>query len=234
MYLSRYLALGGVCARRKATELIKSGVVTVNGRIEENPAYEVQTGDRVVCDGKSVHKQEPIYIALNKPKGVVTTCADERNRITVLDLVKIKRRKIRLYPVGRLDQETTGLLLLTNDGDLAQQLAHPRNAIRKTYMVKLDKPLTQQALEQLKKGLYLYDGRFIPDRVFMPKTSQRVVGIEIHSGKNRVIRRAFFKLGYEVLTLDRVTYGPLRLDGLPRGSWRELRPSELGAILEKK
>ena len=234
MYLSHYLARGGVCARRKAAELIKEGLVTVNDKIEKNPAYEVKDDDRIVYNYKRVYAQAATYVVINKPKGIVTTCSDERNRQTVLDIIKLRDKKIRLYPVGRLDKDTTGLLILTNDGDMAQKLAHPKFKVRKTYMAKLNKPLTKAAFEQLRKGVYMYDGRFTPDKVFHPKTSTRIVGLEIHSGKYRVIRRVFFRLGYEVLTLERVAYGPLRLRDLPVGAWRDIKPSELTKLLPEK
>ncbi|MGD1997971.1 MAG: pseudouridine synthase [Candidatus Dependentiae bacterium] len=234
MYLSHYIARGGVCARRKAAELIKDGLIKVNDKVEINPAYEVQQDDRIVFNGKRVYPQESTYIVLNKPKGIVTTCADERRRQTVLDLIKLKNKKIRLYPVGRLDKDTTGLLVLTNDGEMAQKLAHPKYRVRKTYMAKLDKPLAKQDYEKLRKGVFLRDGRFSPDKLFHPKTSTRTVGLEIHSGKYRIIRRAFFHLGYEVLTLERVAYGPLRLRDLPQGAWRDIKKSELVKLLPQK
>ena len=231
MYLSHYLARGGVCARRKAAELIKDGFVKVNDKVEKNPAYEIKEEDRIVYGGKRVYPQEAAYLVLNKPKGIVTTCADERNRQTVLDMIKIKNKKLRLYPVGRLDKDTTGLLVLTNDGEMAQKLAHPKFRVRKTYMAKLDKPLEKMDYEKLRKGVFLRDGRFAPDKIFHPKTSTRVVGLEIHSGKYRIIRRAFFHLGYEVLMLERVAYGPLRLKDLPTGSWRDIKRTELLKLL---
>lgn len=234
MYLSHYIARGGVCARRKAAELIKEGQIKVNDKVETNPAYEVQKDDRIVYNGKRVYPQEATYLVLNKPKGIVTTCADERNRQTVLDIIKLKNKKIRLYPVGRLDKDTTGLLVLTNDGEMAQKLAHPKYRVRKTYMAKLDKPLTKQDYEKLRRGVFLRDGRFAPDKIFHPKTSTRVVGMEIHSGKYRIIRRAFFHLGYEVLTLERVAYGPLRLRDLPQGAWRDIKRTELVKLLPSK
>ncbi len=231
MYLSVYLARGGVCARRKAIELIKSGEVRVNGAIESNPAYQVQHGDKVLCQERRVTLPNFVYIIFNKPKGVVTSCADERKRQTVVDMIKLKNKQIRVYPVGRLDKDSTGLLLLTNDGEFAQRLAHPKYKVKKTYMATLDKSMAHDDFERLKNGFFLPDGKFKPDRAYYPrKNNFRTVGVCIHSGKYRVIRRAFYRLGYEVKALDRTVYGNLTLKKLPRGMWRELTKDEVGKL----
>ncbi len=230
MYLSVFLARSGVCSRRKAAELIKSGDISVNGAPVIDPAYVVQPQDKVLYMDRRVQLEKPVYVMLNKPRGVVSTCADEKRRKTVVDMIelKINRRQVRLYPVGRLDKETTGLLVLTNDGVTAQKMAHPKYEIKKTYIAKLDHEFTHEAYEQLKKGMFLYDGRFVPDKVYYPRKNNKfVVGLVVHSGKYRVIRRAFYKLGYEVDTLDRVGYGSLSLHGLARGAWRLLSADEI-------
>jgi 23S rRNA pseudouridine2605 synthase len=237
MYLSVYLARGGVCARRKAIELVKEGQVLVNGVIETNPAYIVQSHDKVMYMERRVKLEEPVYVLLNKPRGVVSTCSDEQKRKAVTDLISIKvqNKNVRLYPVGRLDKETTGALVLTNDGELAQRMAHPKYAVKKTYIAMLDKPFIHDDYERLKKGFFLYDGRFIPDRVYYPRKQNKfVVGVVVHSGKYRIIRRAFFQLGYEVVKLDRVGYGQLSVHGLARGAWRLLEPSEIKEFVGEK
>jgi len=230
MYLSVYLARGGVCARRKAIELIKEGQVLVNGEVQTNPAYLVQSHDKVIYAECRVKPEPPVYVLLNKPRGVVSSCADEQRRKTVVDMITLKmnKKQVRLYPVGRLDKETTGTLILTNDGDAAQKMAHPKHEVKKTYIAQLDAEFTHEAYEALKKGMYLHDGRFLPDKVYYPRRHNKfVVGLIIHSGKYRVIRRAFYKLGYEVLALDRVAYGSLTTRGLARGAWRLLSSEEI-------
>ncbi|MDQ5891126.1 MAG: rRNA synthase [Candidatus Dependentiae bacterium] len=237
MYLSVYLARGGVCARRKAAELVKEGQISVNGDVILDPAYLVQPHDKIVYMERRVQLEAPMYVMLNKPRGVVSSCADEKRRKTVVDMIelRINRRPVRLYPVGRLDKETTGLLVLTNDGTIAQKMAHPKYEIKKTYMATLDKELTHEAYEALKKGFFLYDGRFVPDKVYYPRKHNKfVVGLVVHSGKYRVIRRAFYKLGYEVNSLDRIGYGPLSLRGLARGAWRLLSADEIKDFMGEK
>ena len=227
MYLSVYLARCGVCSRRKAAELIKEGLVVVNKQVMTNPAYEVQEGDHVVCDGEGVKLQSYVYVVLNKPKGIVTSCEDEKGRMTVIDCVKIAAKK-RLFPVGRLDKATTGVIVLTNDGDWAQQLSHPKYQVRKTYIAKLDKPLTQTAFLRLKKGVFLSDGKFVPDKVFFPKQKNKwVIGLEIHSGKYRIIRRALRKLGYYVEELTRTHFGNATVKGMRVGEWRQVKKDDI-------
>jgi len=237
MYLSVYLARCGVCARRKAVDLIKAGDILVNGAVVTDPAYVVASHDKVMYQDRRLKLERPVYVLLNKPRGVVSSCADEKNRKTVVDLltIKINRRPVRLYPVGRLDKETTGVLLLTNDGEAAQRMAHPRYEVRKTYVAHLDREFTHESYELLVKGLYLHDGKFIPDRVYYPRQGNKfVVGLSVHSGKYRVIRRAFYKLGYEVEKLDRTAYGPFTLKGLTRGAWRLLGAEEIEAFMGEK
>jgi len=230
-YLSLYLSRSGVCSRRAAADVIKAGRVSVNGSIVIDPAYRVTDADVVRCDNAVITLQEMIYVLFNKPQGVVTTCADDRNRVTVIDLVRVKKG-IRLYPVGRLDKETTGALLLTNDGEVAHRLAHPKYHVEKIYVAKLNKPLTHEKYEQLKRGVFLRDGKFVPDRVFYPKRGNKyVVGLSIHSGRYRIIRRVFFQLGFEVLDLDRVAYGALSIKGMAPGKWRLLKKREIASLL---
>lgn len=227
MKLNAYVAHAGICSRRKAVVLIKEGSVTVNKKVLLDPSYDVQVEDKVLVFGKSVNVEQKIYIMLNKPKGYVTTASDELGRQTVLDLLGDSVKE-RLYPVGRLDRDTTGLLLLVNDGDLAHKLAHPRYQVSKSYQVTLDKDLTEEAVGRIKRGVYLEDGRVNIDELSFcsPKTRQafRVV---LHSGKKRVIRRLFEALGYDVKVLDRVVYAGLPLKGLARGQWRYLTKAEV-------
>ena len=235
IYLSLYLSRGGVCARRKAIELIKDGEVSVNGTVVTDPSTQVNEHDKVVCMKRRVIIAQPIHVLLNKPKGIVTSCADEKNRMTVVDLIKIKQKNVRLYPVGRLDKDTTGLLLLTNDGQWAQRLAHPKYRVQKGYTVTLNKPLSPEAFDRLKRGIHLYDGKFVLDRIYFPrKNNRRVINLTIHSGKYRIIRRAFESLDYKVAILDRQRYGSLSLAGVPRGSWRELSEKEITALTAEK
>ena len=229
MKLNAFIAAAGVCSRRKAAQLIKEGVVTLNGTIFLDPAYNVLETDAIVVAGRRIRKEEKIYIVLNKPKGCITTVCDERNRQTVMDL--ITGIKERLYPVGRLDRATTGVLILTNDGQLAQKLAHPRHGIAKMYHVVLNEPLTQKAIDLIKKGVYLEDGKVVIDELsFCDPTSTQYVRIVIHSGKNRVIRRLFEFLGYKVKDLDRVGYGDITHKGLTRGAYRPLTKREVDAL----
>ena len=229
MPLNKYLAHCGVSSRRKAVEFIEQGQVTVNGEVKTEPFYRILTGDVVTCEGKPVQIQErQIYVLLNKPKNVITTTEDDRGRPTVLDIVDPHFPE-RLYPVGRLDRDTTGLLLLTNDGDLAQKLSHPSHAVQKQYRVGLRRPLTQADLEHIERGVELEDGlmevnwiRFSEDH-----PERDIVELEITSGRNRVVRRLFETLGYEVFKLDRFYFAGLTKRELPRGAFRELTQREV-------
>jgi len=229
MPLNKYLAHCGLASRRKAVDFISEGKVTVNGEVKNEPFYRVQNADVIVCDGQLMQVQERmVYILLNKPKGVITTTEDEHGRATVLDIVDPHFPE-RVYPVGRLDRDTTGLLLITNDGDLAQKLAHPSHQIKKHYRATLDKPLRQSDYDTLEKGLELEDGvvpvnwiRFSEDH-----PERDVVELEIVIGRNRVVRRIFEALGYRVRKLDRFYYAGLTKRELPRGSFRELTQKEV-------
>ncbi len=228
MRLNRYIANAGVCSRRKADELIAAGVVSVNGEVvtalgaKVNPAV-----DDVRYNGERLKREKMVYVLLNKPKDYITTTEDPQERRTVMHLVE-KASNERIYPVGRLDRNTTGLLLMTNDGALAEKLSHPRNSVTKIYHVELDKNLTQGDLNKIQFGLELEDGLIKPDEVsYVQGASKREVGIQIHSGKNRIVRRIFESLGYAVIKLDRVIYANLTKKDLPRGRWRYLEEREI-------
>ncbi len=228
MRLNKYIAHSGICSRRKAGDLVKAGEVKVNGALEINPAYEVQKDDVVIYKGKKVvPEKKMVYILMNKPKNVVTTTSDEKARKTVLDIVQ-KKVKQRIYPVGRLDRNTVGLLLLTNDGDLAKKLTHPSHGVKKRYHVVLNKVVTEAHMKAIKKGLKLNDGiATVDDLDWIIGSDNSEVGIEIHMGKNRIVRRIFESLGYTVEKLDRVYYGGLTKKDLPRGWFRPLKTKEI-------
>jgi 23S rRNA pseudouridine2605 synthase len=226
--LNRYIANSGICSRRKADELIAAGVVSVNGVPVSELGHKVDPGkDEVRYNGELLKREKKVYVILNKPKDYITTTDDPQERRTVMSLVE-KASRERIYPVGRLDRNTTGLLLMTNDGDLADKLSHPKNGITKIYHVELSKSLSQGDLNKIQFGLELEDGIIKPDSVsYVAGGSKREVGIQIHSGKNRIVRRIFEHLGYEVVKLDRVVYGNLTKKDLPRGRWRFLEEHEL-------
>jgi 23S rRNA pseudouridine2605 synthase len=224
--LSKYIAQAGICARRKATFLIQEGAVKVNGAIVTEPGYKISSDDLIMVYDKVVeHIPQKIYILLNKPKGYITTAADERGRRTVMELFEQEIRT-RIYPIGRLDRNTTGLLLLTNDGPLAHKLSHPSSNMRKVYHVTLDKSLTTADFNAIKKGIMLDDGIMHIDIIHFLK-SPKAIELEIHSGRYRIIRRLFEALGYQVEKLDRVQYAHLNKKGLSTGSWRYLLPEEI-------
>jgi 23S rRNA pseudouridine2605 synthase len=207
--------------------LVKEGQVIVNGEVVTEPGVEVSLTDIVTYKGQNVRPEDrKVYILMNKPKNVITTSDDERGRTTVLDLLKGKVKE-RIYPVGRLDRDTTGLILLTNDGDLAQKLAHPRNSVVKVYKVGLDKSLSLNHMEAISAGLELEDGKAEVDNVYFIEGKKSEIGIEIHTGKNRIVRRIFEHLGYNVLTLDRIFYAGLTKKDLPRGFFRRLTEREV-------
>lgn len=226
--LNRYISNSGVCSRRKADELIEAGVISVNGKVVTELGTKVDPSkDDVRYNGERLKREKMVYILLNKPKDFITTTDDPQERKTVMQLVA-NATKERVYPVGRLDRNTTGLLLLTNDGKLADKLAHPRNKISKIYKVELDKALTQGDFNKIQFGLELEDGVIKPDDIsYILGASKREVGIQIHSGKNRIVRRIFEHLGYEVIKLDRTVYGTLTKKDIPRGKWRFLSEMEL-------
>lgn len=226
--LNRYISNAGVCSRRKADELIASGVVSVNGEPVTELGTKVDPAtDEIRYNGERLKREKMVYVLLNKPKDYITTTDDPQERRTVMQLVA-KATKERIYPVGRLDRNTTGLLLLTNDGALAEKLSHPRNNISKIYHVELSRNLTQGDFNKIQFGVQLEDGLIKPDDIsYVQGGSKSEIGIQIHSGKNRVVRRIFESLGYEVIKLDRVVYANLTKKDLPRGRWRYLEEREL-------
>lgn len=226
MTLNKYIAYSGACSRRDAAEMVKKGKVRVNGELILEPGYRVVPGDQVTLSGKKLTPQKGlVYILLNKPKGYITTTEDPEDRKTVMDLVANAEVE-RLFPVGRLDRNTTGVLLLTNDGPLAHKLAHPSYNIKKVYQVTLDKNLTRADYEKIAKGLTLEDG-FIQVDAIAYLENRHELGIEIHSGKNRIVRRIFESLGYTVEKLDRVMYAGLTKKNVSRGKWRFLDEKEV-------
>lgn len=228
--LNKYLSNAGICSRREADVLIQTGVVTVNGEIITELGYKVKPEDSVQYDGETINAETKRYVLLNKPKGFITTMDDPMGRKTVMSLVR-KACRERIYPVGRLDRDTTGLLLFTNDGDMAKKLTHPRYQAKKIYHAELNKSVSREDLEKLMKGVDLEDGRTRFDKAdFVKDGSAREIGVELHSGKNRIVRRMFEALGYEVVKLDRVQFSGLTKKDLPRGMFRHLTESEVSFL----
>ena len=228
MPLNKFLAHCGVTSRRDAVQLIIDGKVSVNKKIVTQPAFKVNEKDDVVYNGKKLFvTKNLVYILLNKPKDYITTTDDPQNRKTVLQLTKSATDQ-RIYPVGRLDRNTSGVLLLTNDGELTQMLTHPSFNIKKVYEVKLDKPLTKADFEKILNGFKLEDGEIHADALAYPDAKDKsIIGIELHSGRNRIVRRIFESLGYEVKGLDRVMYANLTKKNVERGKWRYLGEKEI-------
>lgn len=231
--LSKFLAQAGVASRRKVVDLIRQGLIKVNGLIIKEPGYKLQPKDRVTYHDQLIKPtEEKIYVLLNKPKDYITTVSDEKGRKTVMDLIK-KAASQRLYPIGRLDRDTTGLLILTNDGNLAQKLSHPRYQISKTYAVTLNRILNKDDYSRIKEGLELSDGPIMIDAIqYNAKLPRNNVKVVLHSGKNRIVRRIFEHLGYDVLKLDRVEYAGLTKRGLLVGDWRYLTADEVESLCD--
>ena len=229
--LNKYLADSGICSRREADDLILAGAVTVNGEVVTELGTKVKTTDKVMYGGQTLNREKLRYVLLNKPKGVITTSDDPYERHTVMDLVEGACDE-RIYPVGRLDRNTLGLLLLTNDGELAKTLTHPSHEVKKLYHVTLNKPLTDNDFKQIEKGLMLEDGPIQVDKINYVEDdlTMREVGVEIHSGRNHIVRRIFESLGYEVVKLDRVMLAGLTKQNLPRGHWRFLTNAEISML----
>ena len=228
--LNKFLANAGVCSRREADEFIAAGVVMVNGEVVTELGTKIKRGDEVKFHDQPVSIERKIYVLLNKPKDTVTTSDDPQARRTVMDLVKGACSE-RIYPVGRLDRNTTGVLLLTNDGDLASKLTHPKYLKKKIYHVHLDKNLTRADMDQIAAGIQLDDGEIHADAIsYTDEAKKDDVGIEIHSGKNRIVRRIFESLGYKVTKLDRVYFAGLTKKGLRRGDWRYLTEQEVNFL----
>ena len=231
MSLSKHIALSGVCSRRKAVELIEKGSVIVNGKVVKEPGHKLAETDIVMANGNVVKPEAKLYILLNKPKDYITTVFDDKGRKTVMDLIRLNT-DARLYPVGRLDRSTTGLLVLTNDGELAQRLSHPRYQIIKTYQITLDKPLATAHFKKIgQEGADLEDGHVDVDVIaYVPGERKQIVMVDIHSGKYRVVRRIFESFGYTVKKLDRIAYAGLVKQGLKTGHWRFLEEHEVRAL----
>ena len=228
MPLNKYLAHCGVTSRREAVALIIDGKVMVNKNLVTQPAFKVNEKDDVFYNGKKISiTKHFVYILLNKPKDYITTTDDPQNRKTVLQLTK-KATDLRIYPVGRLDRNTSGVLLLTNDGDLTQELTHPSFKVKKVYEVKLDKPLIKADFEKILSGIMLEDGEIFADALgYTDPKDKSIIGIELHSGRNRIVRRIFEHLGYDVKGLDRVMYANLTKKNVIRGNWRYLNEKEV-------
>ena len=228
MPLNKYIAHSGVCSRRDAVDVIKSGKVKVNNVVVTEPGYKISTGDAVIVNGKKITPAKNlVYILMNKPKDFITTTEDERGRKTVLDIIK-NATKEKVYPIGRLDRNTSGVLLLTNDGDLTQKLTHPSNEIKKVYAVTLDKPLAKNHFDEILKGVPLEDGVANVDSLAYTDVKDKTqIGIEIHTGRNRIVRRIFEHYGYDVKNLDRVIFAGLTKKNVERGKWRFLSEKEV-------
>ena len=224
--LNKLISNSGVCSRRAADMLIQAGSIAVNGKTVSTLGYKVTSQDVVTYRNKTLRPNQCVYVLLNKPKGYITTTQDPKGRRTVLQLVKNACQE-RVYPVGRLDRNTTGLLLLTNDGALAKYLTHPASNVRKLYHVVLNKPVSKEDFEKIRVGVVLEDGIAQVDQLEIVEQDPRSMGLAIHMGRNRIIRRIFEKLNYEVVKLDRVMYAHLTKKNLPRGKWRLLTPKEI-------
>jgi 23S rRNA pseudouridine2605 synthase len=228
MPLNKFIAHAGVAARRDAADIVKKGLVKVNGKVVMEPGHKVSSSDEIKVNGKKIFlAKNLVYILLNKPKDYITTTEDPQGRKTVLDLIR-RATTERVYPIGRLDRNTSGVLLLTNDGELAQKLSHPSNEIKKVYHVTLNKPLDKKDFDKILKGVVLEDGMASVDVLAYADVKDKTqVGVEIHSGRNRIVRRIFESLGYDVRNLDRVTYAGLTKKNVDRGKYRFLSEKEV-------
>lgn len=227
--LNKFLANAGICSRREADDFIQAGVITVNGAVVDSLGAKVLPTDEVRFHNQPVRRERKVYILLNKPKNTVTTTDDPEERNTVIDIVRNACAE-RIYPVGRLDRNTTGVLLLTNDGDLAARLTHPKFHKKKIYAVTLDHELDEIDEAIIRSGVVLDDERIVPDALEFPKDDRRHLGLEIHSGQNRVVRRIFEKVGYKVTALDRVSFAGLTKKNVGRGKYRFLTPKEVAML----
>ena len=231
--LNRFIANAGVCSRREADGLIASGKIKVNGKVVVEMGHKVKKTDRVEYKGKQLKSETHQYVLLNKPKGFVTTTKDPHAKRTVMELVE-KACEERIYPVGRLDKETTGLLLFTNDGATAKKLTHPSHKVRKIYQVELDKPITNEDFESVLAGVTLDDGPAPISELAVLGEDNHHLGVELHIGRNRIVRRIFEHLGYKVKKLDRVMFATLTKKNLPRGKFRHLNTKEIMALKSVK
>ena len=230
MRLNKYLAKSGVASRRESDRLIQEGTVTVNGQVMTDPAYQVQGNDKITFDGKAITPQEKTVVyMLNKPKNVITTARDEYGRKTVLDLVPSNRR---LFPIGRLDKDTTGLILITDNGELANYLMHPKNRVSRFYEVEIEGSLNSKEIAKVKKGIFIGDGEFgrgVIEKQITRKTRSIII-IRLQQGKKREVRRIFYFLGKKVYTLHRFQYGTIKLGNLQYGQWRGLTEKEVNLL----
>ena len=226
MRLNRFIAQSGLCSRREADDYIQAGLVSVNGVVVTELGSKVMPTDEVKFNDSRVEGEKKVYLVLNKPKGYVTSLEDPHADKTVMDLVKGACEE-RIYPVGRLDKNSLGLLLFTNDGDMTRQLTHPSYMKKKVYQVSLDKPLARADMDRIVEGITLEDGEIHADEIAYVKEDKSEIGIEIHSGRNRIVRRIFESLGYKVQKLDRVYYAGLTKKNLKRGAWRFLTKDEV-------
>ena len=228
MPLNKFIAHSGVCGRREAAEMVKLGKVKVNGETITEPGHKVSSKDEIKVNGKKIFiAKNLVYILINKPKDYITTTEDPQGRKTVLDIIR-KATPERVYPVGRLDRNTSGVLLLTNDGDLSQRLTHPSNEVKKVYAVTLNKPLDKKDFDRILKGVTLEDGPASVDALaYADVKDKSQLGVEIHSGRNRIVRRIFEHLGYDVRNLDRVIFAGLTKKNIERGKWRFLSEKEV-------
>ncbi len=229
--LNKYIANAGVCSRREADTLIENGAISVNGKIVTELGTKVKPGDVIMYGDQRLVNEKKVYILLNKPKDYITTADDPQGRKTVLQLIRGACRE-RVFPVGRLDRNTTGLLLFTNDGELTKKLTHPKHGVKKLYHVQLDNALAKADLEKIAQGVKIDNQLVVPDQVAYTESStgRKEVGIELHSGQNRIVRRIFEEMGYKVTKLDRVTFAGLTKKDLPRGKWRFLTDKEVAFL----
>jgi len=227
--LNKFLANAGICSRREADDFIQAGVISVNGEIVDSLGAKVLPTDRVMFHDQPVRREKKVYILLNKPKNTVTTTDDPQERHTVLDIVRTACQE-RIYPVGRLDRNTTGVLLLTNDGDLAAKLTHPKFGKKKIYAATLDRELDETDEVVLREGVMIDNEKVVTDALEFPKDDRKHIGLEIHSGQNRVVRRMFEQVGYKVMQLDRVSFAGLTKKNVARGKYRFLTPKEVSML----
>ncbi len=227
--LNKYIAHAGICSRRDADDYIRAGKVRVNGKICKELGTLVRPSDRILVDGQKIEPEPFVYVLMNKPRDTITTTSDEKGRKTVMDLIE-KATGVRLYPVGRLDRNTTGLILLTNDGDLANRLMHPSYKVRKVYETETSRALSDEQIEQLRTGVELDDGPAKAYRVSRHPLYSNVIRMSLHEGRNRMVRRMLQAIGAEVVKLDRVIYGSLNKEGLRIGRWRNLRKHEINDL----
>ncbi|REJ82983.1 MAG: pseudouridine synthase [Bacteroidetes bacterium] len=227
--LNKFIANAGICSRREADEMIEAGVISVNGKVITEMGYKVSPGDVVRYNNSVLKGEKLVYLLLNKPKDFITTTDDPEERKTVMHLIE-NACKERVYPVGRLDRNTSGVLLFTNDGELATRLMHPSSEVHKVYQVELDSALKPEDYRQILEGLELEDGFIKVDEIAYTSPDKRTVGVEIHSGRNRIVRRIFESLGYRVKKLDRVIFAGLTKKDLPRGRWRFLSELEIAGL----